>query len=228
MIQGKTLGERVRRRFRGWTQPLLWRWYQYYLSKTRYYQRHGLRIEVTPTVFHPGLLFSTKILLEYCLQLPIKGKKILELGAGSGLITATLSKEGGQLVATDINPAAVKALKATRDYNQLDYEVIESDLFQALEGYQFDLIAINPPYFPQNPTDARTQAFFCGANFEYFHRLFATLRLHLLPEAYVLMILSDDCDLKTIESIALEAGFTWQEVYQEKVWGETNLIYQIS
>lgn len=220
--------DRIRRQFRRWTQPVLWRLYKAYLARTRWFSYDGLSIKVAPSVFHPGLLFSTKILAKFALRLELKGTKVLELGAGSGLISSLMAREGFLVTATDINPVAVRSILETKAVNQLEFEVIESDLLEQIPLGQFQYILINPPYFPQVPTNDRERAFFCGANFEYFHRLFDNIGQYMDEESAIFMILSDDCAIEKMQEISYENQFKWKLVHEEKVWGETNFIYEIT
>lgn len=219
--------DRIRRQFRRWTQPILWRLYKAYLARTHWFTYDGLSIKVAPSVFHPGLLFSTKILAKFALALEQKGVKVLELGAGSGLISALMAREGFLVTASDINPIAVGSILETKAVNQLDMEVLESDLLEQIPLTSFQYILINPPYFPQVPTNDREKAFFCGANFEYFHRLFETVGRYMTPQGRIYMILSDDCAIERIQEISYKNQFNWTLVHEEKVWGETNFIYEI-
>lgn len=220
--------DRIRRQFRRLTQPILWRLYKAYLARTRWFKYEGLSIKVAPSVFHPGLLFSTKILAEFALNLEPKGVKILELGAGSGLISALMAREGFLVTASDINPVAVRSILETKRVNELEMEVLESDLLEQIPSRNFQYILINPPYFPQVPANDREKAFFCGANFEYFHRLFDTIGTYMAREGAIYMILSDDCAIETMQEISYKNKFQWTLVHQEKVWGETNFIYRIT
>lgn len=219
--------DKIRRQFRRFTQPLLWRIYKSYLSRTRWFSYEGLSIKVAPSVFHPGLLFSTKILAQFALKLNPKGAKVLELGAGSGLISSLMAREGFLVTASDINPVAIRSILETKEVNKLKMEVVESDLFEQITETKFKYILINPPYFPQVPTNDREKAFFCGANFEYFHRLFATIDQYMEENSLIYMILSDDCAIEKMQEISYKNQFEWKLVHEEKVWGEINFIYEI-
>src|ERR1700751_5747181 len=81
-----------------WRPFLLW-----YLSKERFYRYRSLSLIIFPGVFHPGFFFSTKIFLEYLERIPVAGKKVLELGTGSGLISLAIAKRGGMAYASDIS-----------------------------------------------------------------------------------------------------------------------------
>lgn len=79
--------------------------------------------------------------------MPLKGKKFLELGCGSGLISIAAAKKGARVTASDINPVAVEFLVKNSEENKVEIEVIESDLFNDIPKQPFDIIAINPPYY---------------------------------------------------------------------------------
>ena len=160
-------------------------------------------------------------------RLEKKEAKVLELGAGSGLISALMAREGFLVTASDINPVAVRSILETKEVNQLKMKVIESDLLNQIPLTTFQYILINPPYFPQVPTNDREKAFFCGADFEYFHRLFDTIGEYMTVQSSIYMILSDDCAIETMQEISYKNRFQWKLVHEEKVWGETNFIYKI-
>src|SRR6218665_2258260 len=87
--------------------PLLKPISAWYLSRTRIYKYDNISVRIHPGVFHPGLFFSTKLLLEYLKGQPIQEKHLLELGAGSGLISVVAAKRGARVTGSDINPTAI-------------------------------------------------------------------------------------------------------------------------
>ena len=129
----------LRQLFRKAIQPFLWGAYRVYLSTPRWYTYDGLKVRILPSVFHPGLLISTKVLLGFALQQDLKNKRVLELGAGSGLIALALARVGAVVTATDINPKAIASMKESSQKNNLPLTLIESDLFQNIPPQYFDL-----------------------------------------------------------------------------------------
>src|SRR4030095_3680463 len=128
-------------------KPLLVR----YLSKTRTYSWKGITVEVPPSVFHPGFFTSTKLLLHYIKHKNFKKTSVLELGAGSGLISIYTAKKGGYVTATDINPVAISCLKRNSELNKTELTILHSDLFANIPMHSFDTIIINPPYYKKEP-----------------------------------------------------------------------------
>lgn len=198
-----------------------------YLSKPRPYKYKGIRIIVHPGVFYPGFIYSTRILLDWIEKEDLAGKKFLELGAGSGIISLVAARKGALVTASDINPVATASLVENSRENNIFVNCVHSDLFEQINEEHFDYIVIAPPYYPLDPKNMRERAWFCGKNFEYFNRLFDQLRSHCDEGTGVIMILSEDCNLDRISSIASENGFTLQEVHRKKRFWEWNFIYRI-
>ena len=77
-----------------------------------------------------------------------RGELALEVGSGSGVISAYLAKRGAKVIATDINPWAAVATKKTLAESNVDAEVLNCDLATCIREMQFDLAVFNPPYLP--------------------------------------------------------------------------------
>jgi release factor glutamine methyltransferase len=204
-------------------QPLLVK----YLSKTRTYQYKDIQLQIPASVFHPGFFFSTHLLLKQIKHISLHGKKFLEPGAGSGLLSVYAAKKGAQVTATDINPAAVKCLQKNSFLNNVSINVIESDLLDEIPSQSFDIIAINPPYYKKHPESYSDYAWNCGENGEYFKKLFSQLKSYIHPNTTTLMVLCDGCDIDMVRSIADENDFTMRTVFMKQNILETNFIYSI-
>ena len=198
-----------------------------YLGASRSYSYRGLRLIVPPEVFHPGFFFSTRLLLRHISALRLKERAFLELGAGSGLISLFAAREGARATATDINPAAVKALEQNRAQNGLSFQIIHSDLFSNIPPQAFDIIAINPPYYRKQPNTYAEYAWYCGENGEYFTGLFGGLKPYIGPGAEARLILCDGCDMDMVHTIAGQHGWQLQCVETRRNWIEKNYIFKI-
>ncbi len=200
----------------------------WYLSKKRTYRYQNLTVEVNPGVFHPGFFSSTKMLLHFAAAQPLKGTTVLELGAGTGLISIQSAKMGAIVTATDISLAAIENIRANSITNQVSITVIHSDLFRNLQGRIFDWIFINPPYYARSPVKEQDHAWYCGEHHEYFTELFKYLPAHVASTSQVIMILSDVCDLQAIFKIAAQYHFEFFLREERYVWTDgRNYIYQI-
>ena len=198
-----------------------------YLSKTRMYSYKGIHLEVPPQVFHPGFFFSTKLLLRYISKEHLSQKSLLELGAGSGLLSIYAAKKGANVVATDINPISVECIRANAKENTVDIRTIQSDVFHNISQQQFDFILVNPPYYKKNPSSLSDYAWYCGEQGEYFQKLFQNLGSYIHEGSKVLMVLCDGCDLEMIKTMALKKNFNLKCVHKKEAIIETNYIFRI-
>ena len=204
-------------------KPLLER----YLSKKRIYTYQDIRLEVPPEVFHPGFFISTQFLLQHIKELQLSGKKLLELGAGSGLISIYTAKQSAKVTATDINPVAVDYLKTNTQANGVPIDIILSDLFENVPILHFDIIAINPPYYKKHPKTLLDHAWYCGENGEFFFDLFRQLPAYIHESSEIIMVLCDGCDMELIKAAAGQNGFRLNclEIKQNLI--EKNFIFKI-
>lgn len=198
-----------------------------YLSKTRIYNYGDIRLQIAPQVFHPGFFFSTQLLLDYIRQFPLQNKKFFEPGCGSGLISIYAAKQGAHVTAADINPVAIELLKKNSLQNKVELTIFESDLFQNTPVQQFDIIAINPPYYKKNPETNKDYAWCCGENGEYFYNLFKGLGQFIHATSQVFMVLFEGCDLEMIEAMAKANGFQLNCVHKKQNLLEKNFIFKI-
>ena len=221
-----SLQRRLKRWLRVALMPFLIPLVKWYLKRNRTYRHQGITLNIPQSVFHPGLFFSTKFLIQYLAKQSLQNKKLLELGAGSGLISLYCCKKGANVTASDINQFALNNLEKNAEKNQCHLQIKHSDLFDQLVG-TYDWIVINPPYYPRKPKNEEEMAWFCGAEFEYFHKLAQQLPLHTHPDSQVIMVLSEDCDLQQIRSIFTENKLLLKLEKTKEFWLEENYIFKV-
>lgn len=206
--------------------PVLSRLYRWNNASVRHYSRYGIRLTILPGVFHPGYFFSTNLLIRFLSEKELQGKRLLELGAGSGLVGFYAAKNGAEVTVTDINPSAIEGLRLNAQANQLPVTVLQADLLEGITLSDFDYVVINPPYYPKNPANMAEVAFYCGEDFDYFKRLFSQLGANNFPEkTAAFMILSEDCRISHIFSLAHQEGISEKKVFETRFRGERNMIY---
>jgi release factor glutamine methyltransferase len=198
-----------------------------YLSKKRIYTYGNIRLEIPPEVFHPGFFTSTQLLLQHIKKFDLKNKNFLEPGAGNGLISIYAAKHRAKVTATDINPVAIEYLERNSQANRVQLKIIHSDLFDKIPLQQFDIIAINPPYYKKDPQTLLDQAWYCGENGEFFFKFFEQLPQNIHKGTEIIMVLCDGCDIKMIEGAADQNGFrlTCLQIKQSLI--EKTFIYKI-
>jgi release factor glutamine methyltransferase len=84
---------------------------------------------------------------------------VLDMGTGCGILAVLAAKKAKKVVATDINPYAVKCAEKNAKMNGVE-EKIEfrlGDLFQPIKPNEtFSLILFNAPYLPSEPYEERS------------------------------------------------------------------------
>lgn len=118
---------------------------QYIIGDVNFY---GNTIKVNKDVLIPR--YETEELVEKTIK-KIKNKfnkkiDVLDLCTGSGCIAITIKKEiNSNVTATDISSDALEVAKENVNLNNVDIKLINSDLFNNIDG-KFDCIISNPPY----------------------------------------------------------------------------------
>jgi release factor glutamine methyltransferase len=207
---------------------------QWYISKPRKYRYQNINVNVDVGVFHPGIFFSTKALLSSLDTPLLKNKSVMELGAGTGLLSIYSASHGAHVLATDINPQAIKNIKENIELNQQvidknsgSVRVVLSDLFKELVPQKFDYILINPPYYKGEARNPADRAWYCGPKLEFFSDLFSGIRDFTHEQSEVLMIISEDVELEEIETLATQNNYELILHQRKKNILESNFIYKL-
>ena len=120
-----------------------------YITKTREF--YNLDIEVSTHTLIPR--HETELLVDTALEiLQTENTHVLELGTGSGAITAALASQRPQwrFLATDVYEETLKVAQYNFDKFQINAETRLSNWFENIPVQEFDLIISNPPYIESN------------------------------------------------------------------------------
>ena len=81
---------------------------------------------------------------------------VLDLCAGSGCIGLSLASlaPNARVTLSDLSPEALGIARANQRELGVKAELRQGDLFDAVKGERFDVIASNPPYIPTSELDA--------------------------------------------------------------------------
>lgn len=180
---------------------------------------HGYTFIVRPSVFNPKDFISSVIFTDHIRSLNLKGKNIMDMGSGSGVVCIFAASKGADCTAVDINPIAIRCIKENAERNGLDRKInaIESDLFLALRSdtkiqYRFDIIFFNPPYYKGIPKNNFERAFLAGADLDVIDNFLAEAKNFLLPRGKICFIVSSDMDLADLENRFKKSGYSFEVI----------------
>ena len=114
----------------------------------------GLNIKTDPRALIPRP--ETELLVEEALAHICKLERparVLDICTGSGCIAVAVAKLSNAVVtAVDISPDALALAAENVNLHRLTEKIklVQSDLFDGLQGQTFDVIISNPPYIPAN------------------------------------------------------------------------------
>jgi release factor glutamine methyltransferase len=168
----------------------------------------GRTLLTDPEVFHPIYFVSTGVFLDYLGTLDLAGKRLLDMGTGSGPVAIFAGDRGARVTACDVNPRAVRLAAENARRSGVAVEVVESNLFSALPGRTFDLICFNVPFYPKDPRTPFEAALYAGSNFETISGFAAGCREALAPGGSVVVIFSEDSGRDRIVSLFTAAALT--------------------
>ena len=144
----------------------------------------------------------------------VEGKRVLEIGTGTGLISMCCLQAGAaRVVATDINPQAVananynaRGLEFDRRFETRLVPKHRPDAYSVIgQRERFDLIISNPPWQDGAPQSIGEYAFY-DPGFNLLRSLLAGLRDHLEPEGKALLAYGSVDAIKEVQRLAPQYG----------------------
>ena len=170
-------------------------------------------IKIIGNVYCPS---EDSFLLADAVLSEIRGhEKILEVGCGSGFISAVvMNNTKADIVGIDISPHAVKCTKEN------GIEAIRGDLLAPIKG-QFDIIVFNPPYLPTNEEerdDGWLNAALDGGidGRKVIYRFVEDAGRCLSPGGKIFMLASSLAGIDEIKSKMASLGFRAEERRHER------------
>ncbi len=191
---------------------------------------YGMTLVVPPTVFHPALFFSSTYLADALMEMDLRGKRVLDVGCGSGIVSLVAASRGATVHAIDINPAAVAATIDNSARNGFSQAVTAwgSDLFASLpHGKElYDLIVTNPPFYGGAPMTEAEYAWRAGDDMMFFRRFARDSGRYLASGGNVIVVLSSELDVARALRIFEQNGFSMTLVREQRKLFETFAIYE--
>lgn len=164
---------------------------QYITKKQEFY---GREFRVTPDVLIPRP--ETEHVVEAALR--TGGRRIVDVGTGSGAIAATLALEtGAEVWATELSERATRVAAENARRLGARVGIVVCDLMSAIAAESTDLVVSNPPYVPEREREGMQRevrdweprlALFGGeSGFEVYERIVADAPRVLRPGGWLVM-----------------------------------------
>ncbi|MEA1905126.1 MAG: HemK2/MTQ2 family protein methyltransferase [Candidatus Hadarchaeota archaeon] len=192
-----------------------------------------------PTVHHQNMTFVVEpevyepaedTFLLACNLDVRESEHVLELGTGCGLIAILAAKAGARVLATDVNPTALRCARNNARAHNVEkrIEFRLGDLFEPVNDERFDLIIFNPPYLPvsheeelSTPLDRAWEGGPDGRT--VIDRFLDELPQHLGPRGRVLLVQSSLSNVKKTVRQLEEKGFAVEIVSKKLPFEELSL-----
>ena len=154
-----------------------------------------------------------------------KGKKVLDMGTGFGILAETALKSGAiDVLAVDINNEVVNYVKSKGIKAKL------SDLFSSVDE-KFDLIVFNPPYLPEDELeDEETRRITTGGKngYEILEKFIVDSKNYLNKNGKILIVFSSLTDKNKIDEVLKGNKYKFECLEKKKLFFEKLYVYLIS
>lgn len=162
-------------------------------------------------------------------------ERVLEIGCGAGRAALAAARGGARVVATDLNPFALRRLRERALAQRLPIEVVRTNLAEGLG--RFDRILANPPYLPtraaeRDPDRWENLALDGGATgSRVSQRILRSVPAHLRPDGAAYLLVS------SVQTVRSRAGLAraWRElggirrvVGARRLEGETLWVWKLT
>ena len=195
------------------------------------FQIDGIRLKVGAGVFHPVPYDSSRILLNVLKKRhhELCGKRVLDIGTGSGIHAIAASRLGADVVAVDINPDAIESASKNAYLNGVGDRIqfIQSNLFDKVKKEKFDLVLFNPPFYESNSESVEDMAWFDNKN-KTLISFIEQLPEYLEQSGKALVILSDRMNQDRFAYHCKASGLKFEIAKRKRVWDETYIVYSLA
>lgn len=117
-----------------------------------------------PGVFAP--ISDSRMLADHVAAGAAPGVSVLDMCTGSGIVGVTAASRGAAVTVVDVSRRALASARINAGLRGLSVSSRRGNLFGAVPGRRFDLIASNPPYVPSPsaavPTHGASRAWAAG------------------------------------------------------------------
>ena len=161
------------------------------------------------------------LLRKYVKELVGEGEKVLELGAGSGILAEAAAENKAEVTASDIDDEAVEFLKKKK------INAVKSNLFENIKG-RFDWIIFNPPYLPldeREELESRKATTGGKKGSEILERALENAREYLNKNGKILIVVSSLTG--NVEKLFKKFKFKFKKLEEKKEFFEKLIVYLV-
>ncbi len=165
---------------------------------------------------------------EYLQRMDLKGKKVLDLGTGSGFLGIIASKKGGIVDCADLSPLALDTAELNAELNEVELNVFKTDLFSNISE-KYDVILFNAPYLPDkvDKEDLESLTWAGGEDGrEVLDKFLEKCSDYLEEKGVIIFVQSSLTGRDETFSKLEEEGFDGEVVMEEKVDWENLLVFK--
>lgn len=121
-------------------------------------------------------------------NLPLRGKELLDVGTGSGILGLFCAQNGARVTVTDIDDVTLENVSDAASKLGTCIRTTKSDMFESVVG-RFDIVLFNPPYLPsENFKDSTIDGGARGSTF--VNSFLQGLMAHLKVDGFALLLVS--------------------------------------
>jgi len=162
-------------------------------------------------------------------KMNLKGKKILDMGCGCGILGITTAFGGGEVLSCDINKKAVENTILNAKRKKIQLRSFTSDLFSNINiNEKFDFIFFNAPYLPQKPKDDLEKAWAGGKKGrEVIDRFLEEAPEYLEKNGKILLLQSSISNLNKTKKKYEKMGFNCDKIAERAFFFERIAILEI-
>jgi release factor glutamine methyltransferase len=172
------------------------------------YDYLGLALDIPETV-QP--IFPVSHVFGECVRDEVRaGDRVLDMGTGSGVNAILAASKAREVVAVDVNPDAIRAARENAALNGVEIKVVESDVFEHVEG-AFDLILFDPPFRWFAPRDMAERAT-ADEDYRALRTFFEQVDAYLARDGRILIFFGTSGDVDYLLHLIDRAGFAREEL----------------
>ncbi|MDF1557369.1 MAG: class I SAM-dependent methyltransferase [ANME-2 cluster archaeon] len=169
-------------------------------------------VQLLPNIYEPAE--DSFLLVDALLENIRPGSHVLEVGCGSGIVSVFALERCVSVVATDINPHAVRCARLN------GIHAVRTDLFAGIKG-TFDMVVFNPPYLPTSEDervggwdDLMLDGGMSGR--DIISRFVEEVGTHLKTNGQVLLLISSLTGINEVTSLMQDAGMSVEQVAESR------------